>query len=421
MFAGALVLPGGASAYTLTTLHSFCSQDNEFCTGGFDPASGLLRDQSGNLYGTTELGGKDGGGIVFELVPGGNKYTEYILKAFCEGEACPLGAYPEGDLIMDVDGNLYGTTYGGGKYDAGAVFKLSHHEGHVTYTVIHSFCAKSHCTDASLPETGLAYAGQASGALWDESSPLFGTTSLGGANNEGAAYELAPNGGAWAFQVLHSFNPGTRSAGPGPLLVDSSGNLLGVTASGAAYGGGALYRLAAGTWKETTLHNFCAEANCADGSAGAGRLLMDAAGNLFGTTEAGGSGANCATQGGCGVVFERPPGGPYAVIYNFCSLAGCADGSVPADGVIMDAGGSFYGTTTAGGGAGNGGTVFKLTHGGNWTETVLYEFCSQNNCADGTEPITPVTLDAQGNLYGATHEGGTNQSDSGGTVFKLMP
>jgi uncharacterized repeat protein (TIGR03803 family) len=200
--------------------------------------------------------------------------------------------------------------------------------------------------------------------------------------------------------------------------VDSSGNLLGTTLLGGANSGGTLYRLTAGTWGETTLHNFCADANCADGWEPSGRLLMDAAGDLFGTTGGGGSGAHCTDNHGCGVAFERTAGGTYKVIYDFCSHSACKDGQYPSSGLIMDVGGNLLGTAY-GGGTGPGGTAFSLSHGNNWAETVLYDFCSEQNCTDGGDVVAPLIMDAGGNLFGTAAAGGANGDY--GTVFELEP
>jgi len=408
---------GSASAYTEKALHSFCTEQT--CGDGAGPQGSLLRDRSGNLYGTTVLGGKYGEGLVFKLVPNGDPYKEYILHNFCAQANCPDGGTPESGLIIDVDGNLYGTAAVGGKHGGGVVFKLTHGANGWSYRVIKAFCSEANCADGNWP-TGLAYFGQAAGAPWDEFSPLFGTALGGGVNNEGVAYKLASDGSLWNYEVIHSFNAPDNylSAYPGPPLVDSSGNLFGVTQLGGKYGSGVLYRLAAGTWKETTLHNFCAEANCADGSYAAGQLAMDAAGNLFGVTEAGGSTAYCKSSLGCGVAFERSPGGPYTVIYNFCSLYHCKDGGGPPAGMTMDAVGNLLGTT-AGGGKPKEGTVFELSPGVTWTERVLYNFCSEQNCTDGASTFAPVIMDSDGNLYGTTYGGGAN--GAGGTVFELTP
>lgn len=415
----ALSALNGASAYTQKTLHAFCSEAN--CKDGDTPRNGLLMDTAGNLYGTTEFGGRYNKGTVFKLIPNANrtKYTEHILWSLCKKAGCPFGAYPSSDLIMDIDGDLYGVTQGGGDHTDGAVFKMRPVANGWVISVIHSFCAQPpDCHDGGVPDSALAYAGKSSGSPWDESSPLFGTTNTGGANNKGAAYELSPNGSSWTYQVLHSFNSPIESAYPGPLLVDSSGNLIGVTFAGAKFGEGALYRLAAGTWTEATLHNFCAEANCTDGAAGVGPMAIDAAGNLFGTAMQGGAGADCPEPDGCGVAFERTTSGKYKVIYDFCSKTNCNDGLEPAAGLNIDGGGTLYGTTHIGG-TGNLGTVFALSHGTKWSEQVLYSFCSQQNCTDGAGPGTPVILDNNGNIFGTTDEDGAN--GSGGTVFRLKP
>lgn len=399
----------------LKTLHSFCNAAN--CTDGETPNGPLVMDASGNLYGTTEVGGKFNNGLVFKLIPNTNKtkYTEHILKNFCAKPSCADGSGPQAGLIMDVDGNLYGTTTAGGKFGGGAVFKMKPVTNGWTYAVIHSFCHDTNCTDGSIVNIGLAYAGQASGQPYDGSSPLFGTTYVGGANNMGAVYELSPSGSGWNFQVIHSYSSGFHG---GELLVDSLGNLLGTTLLGGANSGGTLYKLAAGTWTETTLHNFGAEANFADGWEPSGRLLMDSAGNLFGTTGGGGTGVHCTATHGCGVVFERKANGNFKVLYDFCSLKTCKDGEFPQSGVIMDSTGNLLGTTDEGG-TGPGGTVFSLDHANSWAESVIYDFCSQQNCTDGAALTQPLILDASGNLFGTTGLGGAN--GSGGTVFRLKP
>jgi uncharacterized repeat protein (TIGR03803 family) len=417
-FAG-LAAGADASAYSEKVLHSFCNTLN--CTGGTYPNGGLLSDQDGDLFGTAYEGGKYGYGIVFELVPNADKskYTEHILYAFCKTQSCNGGGNPLGELIMDRDGALYGVAVEFGVNNGGTVFKLTHNAGQVTYTKIHNFCLQgAKCTDGTQPITGLAYQGQSSGAPWNGSSPLFGATQSGGTNNSGIAYRLAPGGSGWSYQVIHNFNAPDSYAEPGPMLVDASGNVLGVTGSGGKYGGGVLYRLAAGTWNETVLHNFCADTNCSDGRQGVGRLAMDAAGNLFGATGAGGAGAHCAEPVGCGVIFERPASGGYSIIYNFCSLSACADGYDPFAGPILDASGDLFGTTYNGGGSADAGTAFELTPGTPWAETVLYSFCAQQSCADGNGSHAPLIMDAGGNLYGTTASGGAH---GGGTAFELIP
>jgi uncharacterized repeat protein (TIGR03803 family) len=403
-----------ASAAAFKTLHAFCTQSG--CPDGGGPWAGLLMDQSGNLYGTTTEGGTHADGVVFQLVPNGASYTENVLYNFCALANCADGQAPYAGLIMDVDGNLYGTTAFGGTHGHGVVFELTHGSNGWSLGVIHSFCSVSKCADGSRPYTGLSYFGQNSGVAWDKFSPLFGTTQQGGANGNGVAYQLLEDGSLWNYEILHSYrsNGASESAYPGPLLVDSSENLFGVTGYGGKYGSGVLYKLAGGTWKETTLHNFCAKANCTDGGVGSGPLAMDAAGNLFGTTQY----SNCMHGKLCGVVFERTAGGGYSVIHNFCPL--CGGGLFPT-GLIIDAAGNLYGTTEDSG-KGENGNAFRLSYDSGqqrWIATVLHTFCpGDGECKNGDAPEVPPILDSEGNLYGTTS--GEN-SGGEGTVFELTP
>lgn len=408
-----------ASAYTEKTLHSFCTESN--CGDGEKPAAGLLRDASGNLYGTTPTGGKYGHGLVFKLIPNPEtgKYKEYILHNFCARANCMDGSNPQADVIMDVDGNLYGTTENGGaNNNAGAVFKLTHGDNGWSLAVLHNFCSVNlgaECADGKLSVAGLTYAGQAGGKPWDESSPLFGTTLAGGQHGRGLAFKLVSNGGEWQELIIHDFDSAQAPLG---LIMDPAGNLFGMTVGGGKYGSGILYRLAAGTWKETIFHNFCAEADCADGDYPVGRLAMDAAGDLFGMTERGG-----CEDDYCGVFFERKAGGGYSVIHVFGT--GIADGISPMAGPIIDAGGNLYGTTHEGGTVhdlGGGGTVFRLSYDSGkqqWREKTLHTFSGFIGNKRGSYPKGPVIIDGSGNLYGTTSEGGVNGVF--GTVFELQP
>lgn len=408
---GALAPVGSASAYTHQTLHSFCNWAN--CGDGGSP-NGLLQDSSGNLYGSTQTGGGHGEGVVFELIPNADKskYSERRLYSFCKKANCKDGAQPWGDLIMDIDGNLYGTTAYGGNSDEGVVFRLAPGANSWTNTILHSFCQKANCTDGAEPYQGLSYEGQSSGALWNESAPLFGTTTISSLG--GLVYQIITKP-SLHYAVVHNFSSGMNAQ---PVLVTESA-LFGTTSSGGKYGGGVLYRLAAGTWKETTLHNFCADANCADGSYPEGKLFVDAVGNIFGTTEFGGANSSCNSGKGCGAVFERPTAGGYNVAYNFCSLANCIDGANPYAGLVMDGAGNLFGTTSAGGADSQLGVVFELAPGG--AESVLYQFCPEGgSCTNGAVPATPVILDGQGGLFGTTSLGGANGKQYG-TVFRLTP
>jgi uncharacterized repeat protein (TIGR03803 family) len=375
----------------------------------------MVMDAEGNLYGTTENGGKNGQGVVFKLIPNADHWMEHVLKNFCAKANCTDGQEPIGELIMDVNGSLYGTTGFGGASGDGMVYKLTPVANGWAFRRLVSFNG----SDGSFPISGLTYQGQSAGQLYDGSSPLFGVAAIGGAHGLGTAYKLtSADGTHWSITDIHDFD---NTQVPEGLVADSAGNLFGTTTYGGKYNQGLLYKLAAGTYKGTVLHNFCNMANCVDGAVGAGRLLIDAVGNLFGETTYGGAHGGKACSGGeppgCGVVFERTAGGTYQVLYNFCSLAVCADGAEPDHTALaMDASGNLFGVTNRGGD--HHGVAFELSPvSGNWSESVLYTFC-QTDCADGAYPYGSLIFDSFGNLFGTTNAGGTN---NGGTVFELTP
>jgi hypothetical protein len=249
------------------------------------------------------------------------------------------------------------------------------------------------------------------------------------------------------YKVLWSFG-GAPNDGANPvsdLVFDKAGNIYGTTQFGGSqlqctYGCGTVFELSAksdGSWAETVIYNFCANyptGECLDGQEPKAGLAIDTLGNLYGTTYFGGP---CPTTQ-CGIAFElsppTEPGGTWteSVLYVFCSIYEnfvCLDGNLPASDLTLDALGNLYGTTTTGGnGAWDGGTVFELSPpsqtGGPWTETVLYNFCTNgtiNHCPDGTSPHAGVTFDNAGNLYGTTNWGGTPQGGGSGTVYELSP
>jgi len=381
-------------------------------TDGYHPEAGLILDAAGNLYGTTYWGGNYGDGTVFELTPNGSGgWTETVLYNFCSQTGCADGANPAAGLIFDAAGNLYGTTYGGGTYNyycsggCGTVFKLTPQAGGGwTETVLHSF--GNVLGDGFLPDAGL---------IFDVAGNLYGTTYAGGAYGQGAVFELTPTGGGgWTVNVLFSFNY-TDGFGPSAALIfDAAGNLYGTTILGGNYGAGTVFELTpnpSGGWTETVLHSF--NRNGTDGWYPEAGLILYAAGNLYGTTYWGGT--QWCGGSGCGTVFEltvRYGGWAYTVLHSFSG----GDGAGPSAGLILDAAGNLYGTTSAGGVNGVG-TVLELTPiaGGGWTEQVLHNF---GNGTDGVNPWSGLIFDAAGNLYGTTYWGG-NYGD--GTVFELTP
>lgn len=291
-------------------------------------------------------------------------------------------------------------------------------------------------------ERGLYSFGQApdgshpdSSMVFDALGNLYGTTSQGGTYGAGTVFKLSPNNGQWIESVLYSFCQLGQECPDGAqplsnLILDSAGNLYGTASQGGAYAGttasgagiGVVFELTPqqdGTWTETVLHSF---GNGTDGKAPKGGLAFGTAGNLYGTTYQGGTGPQCEV--GCGTVFELSPGadGQWTekVLYNFCSQIGCTDGQNPTSGVIVDDAGNLYGTTPLGGSPQDG-IVFELKPGANsqWTESVLYEF--QGGDTDGSSPIGTLAQDASRNLYGTTQSGYYSGGLNNGTVFKLTP
>ena len=327
--------------------------------------------------------------------------------------SAPDGNYPASSLVIDISGNLYGTTLQGGVLGAGMVFKLTHGNGRWTETVLYNFCQQNGCADGSTPYGQLAI---------DSRGNLYGTTYQGGAYGQGVAFQLAAHtDGTWTETVLHSFGNGTDGAGPlAGMIFDNVGNLYGTTSTGGSSGSGCfagcgtVFELKPGIngqWTETVLYNFCSQANCADGNSLAAGLVLDTSGNLYGITTFGGGTANN------GVVFELSPSAvghwTQKVLHTF---VGAPDGYEPTGLTLI--GGNLYGTTELGGLNGNNGTIFELKHlkTGQWQEQVLYSFCSQFDCTDGSSPVAGVAFDKSGNLYGTTINGGDSQW---GAVFEL--
>jgi uncharacterized repeat protein (TIGR03803 family) len=316
-----------------TVLHNF--------TGGSDggyPYAGLLRDAAGNLYGTTATGGsgscfeRNGCRVVFKLDTTG---METVLHTFREG--CD-GAEPFAGLIRDSIGNLYGTTWNGGncgRSNLGVVFKV---DTTGKETVLHSF--------------GVAAGTQASALLRDAAGNLYGTTAEGGSGCGlcGVVFKLNTAG---KLKVLHSFRGSPGPAQPYSWLVrDTAGNLYGTTFSGGAFGDGVVFQLDT-SGKLTLLHNFTGGADGANPYAG---LLRGASGKLYGTTSSGGSRSCGPSAAGCGVVFKIDTTGKETVLHSFDGT----DGSYPSGGLWRDAAGNLYGTTQVGG-TSDSGVVFKLT------------------------------------------------------------
>lgn len=361
------------------------------------PFAGVIFDASGNLYGTTADGGTHGNGTAYELSPlAGGGWTQKILHNFRHNGT--EGYQPYAGLALDAAGNLYGTTRSGGAYNYGTVFELTPQVGGTwTEKLLHSF--NSNGSDGIFPFSSL---------VLDAAGNLYGTTFEGGAYEVGIVFELMPAAeGGWTEKVLYSFDPSVGD-GNNPyagLTFDTAGNLYGTTVSERGYSSnGSVFELtptAGGRWTEKILHYFYIGGG--DGYSPYARLTFDDAGNLYGVTGLGG------TEGG-GAVFELTPttGGSWTenVLHNF-AFNNITDGSNPYGQLIVDASGNLFGTTS-GGGTSGGGTVFELmpAAGGTWTEAILHNF--NGDGTDGTDPFAGLTRDSAGNLYGTAVEGGAH-------------
>ena len=405
-----------AQSARLKTLHGFCAKAN--CTDGKEPLAKFLQGSDGTLYGTTFSGGTHGGGTAFALVPSGIRFKFTVLYDFCKRTGCADGANPEAGLIADSAGDLYGTTDAGGSNNQGAVFELVPNADRTRWTeqTLYSFCSASNCTDGAVPNVTLSYKGALSGAPYDGTSPLFGTTQDGGSFSHGASYEILFVSGKTKRKekVLYNFCSDNNCADgdtPSAEVVDDKGNIFGATDLGGANAQGTLFELDHRSFAHTVLYSFCPKSGCSDGAQPFGPITLDTAGNVLGTTQFGGGAAK-------GVLFTLTPNGinsQESVLYSFCQQNACADGQIPNAGVTIAANGDLFGTTQEGGATGlNAGVVFQL-HGKQFK--VLYSFCSEGGCTDGASP-QGVVLDAAGHLFGVADSFGPL---NGGTAFELIP
>jgi uncharacterized repeat protein (TIGR03803 family) len=286
--------------WTMTVLYSF--------TGGADGsgpyAVDLVFDQAGDLYGTTAGGGSVGHGVVFKLTPSGSGWTESVIHDFSGAE----GIFPASGVIFDSAGNLYGTTERGGAFGKGTVYRLARSGSAWVESTLYSFQGG---TDQGFPVGGL---------LFDRSGNLYGTTTGGGGGSGpgGTVFELSPSGENWIFHLLYAWG-GIVGGGPqGNLAMDAEGNLYGATSGDGAYGEGSVFKLApfSGGWSFTDLHDFTGFTGGithvrGDGAGPTGGVILDANGNVYGTTAYGGIfGESCENGGGgygCGVVWQITP------------------------------------------------------------------------------------------------------------------
>jgi uncharacterized repeat protein (TIGR03803 family) len=381
VLAAAAAFASATTARAELVLHGFSGGVGD---GSF-PSGGLVVDALGNLYGTTVWGGTSEGGTIFTIRADGSGFA--VLHSFAGYPSD--GANPYAGLVADGLGNLYGTTYGDGAGDRGTVFKIRTDGS--GYAVLHSFAGGA--GDGEEPYGGL---------LVDADGDLFGTTVYGGASNHGTIFTMETDGSG--FAVLHSFLGGpTEGGGPlAGLVADDVGNLYGTTPGGGAAYWGTVFTMKTDGSGFAVLHSFSRSA--ADGGTPHAGLLLDGAGNLYGTTWEGG-------VFDWGTVFTlRTDGSGYSLLHVFES--GSQDGMWPNAGLIADGGGKLLGTTYAGGSSG-GGSVFRIgTDGSGFT--LLHSFAGPPS--DGTSPM--ASLVGRGRtLYGTTMTGGPID---GGTVFALV-
>lgn len=409
VFALSTMISHSVQAQTFTVLHSF--------TGGGDggqPEAGLTMDAAGNLYGTTLSGGGtscNGGGCgtVFKLKHSGSNWVLNPLYSF---NGVSDGLAPQGRVTIARDGTLYGTTSQGprgdcGGWGCGTVFRLR-----PSLSAPHSALAPWSETVVFAFDNGVGSLPQGD-LVFDQSGNIYGTASYGAQYTCGAIYELTPSGGGWTETVLYQprGNGGDGCGPEGGIVFDTSGNLYGVYYQGGQNNWGAVYQLrpSGPPWTQEILYSFNESST---GAAPIGGLIMDNLGNLYGSNTYGG------LDGG-GIVFEVQPGNggwSFNPLYYFTGHVGIG----PEDKLVMDASGNLYGTTYYEG-AYSMGSVFKLTPSdGAWTYTSLHDFTGGN---DGKYPISSLVFDTNGNLYGTASAGGIGNCPYGGcgVVFEIAP
>ena len=443
----------GSTVWTKTTIYSFGGGED-----GVNPYGGVVLDTSGALYGTTAFGGHRGGGTVYRITPpapGATAWTKATLYSFDGVD----GNFPRATVTFGTDGAIYGVTYGGGAHNAGTAYKLTPPAAGATSwtkTTIHDFNGG---VDGANPWSELTF---------DTEGALYGANFNGGASGAGTVFKLDPPAeGAtdWTASVVYAFGGGADGNSPGGLVFDDKGSIYGVTVYGAANGNGSVFSIALPPAQKATLAKYTPVYGFGGGADGGspqyGAPIFDTKGAMYVATSRGGSGdrgtivridpegrqsvlysftggdhganpladlafdsdgalygTTFAGGDGCGVVFRLSPpdrksvSWTYRVIYTFtCG----ADGAYPQSGLTFDTHGRLFGVAS-GGGAGYG-VVFRLKRNesaGEWKQDVL---CTFTGGADGANPISGLTIDTDGTLFGTTAKGGLGF----GVVFQLQP
>jgi uncharacterized repeat protein (TIGR03803 family) len=372
----------GSSAQTLTSLYSFDGLD------GANPQA-LIQGIDGNFYGTAANGAAEAAclncGTVFKITPAGTLTTLY---SFCAQANCTDGLNPAG-LVLAANGDFYGTTGRGGKYNWGTVFEITPAG---TLTTLYSFCAYANCADGATPV----------GLILANNGDFYGMTAQGGASGAGTVFKITPIG---TLTTLYSFCVNTNCADgkfpAGALVQATNGSFYGTTVYGGQRGDGTVFKITP-TGSLTTLHSF----DGTDGMEPQAGLVQAADGDFYGTAF---GGPNAA-----GTVFKITPMGALTRLYAFCSQAHCTDGDDPYAPLVQATNGDLYGTTY-GGGINGEGSVFQITPQGSLT--TLYSFSG----TDGDGPVASLAQATSGIFYGSTELGGTSAFCRGGcgTVFSL--
>ncbi len=352
------------SGTALTMLYSF--------SGGNDGGNpnGLMQAANGNFYGTTQNGGTNSAGTVFQMTANGSLTDLY---AFTGGND---GASPYARLAQGTDGNFYGTTFQGGTNDNGTVFVMNPNG---SLTTMLSFIG----TNGDLPFAGLTLGADGN---------FYGATHQGGVNGVGSVYKITTNGALTTLVSFNNSNGGFPYAGL--IALGADGNFYGTTFLGGAANDGTVFKMTAnGTL--TTLVSF----NATNGANPYAGLVQGSDGNFYGVTANGGSNA-------AGTIFNITSGGVFTNLYSF---TGGSDGAQPVGGLLLGRDGNFYGTTAYGGAYGVG-TLFRMIPNG--TLTTISQFDGYN----GANPQAALTQGADGNIYGTTQNGGVQGS---GTFFRL--
>ena len=369
-----------ATAQTFTVLHNFTGASD-----GGSPEWGVVRDSSGNLYGTSYYGGR-GDGNVFRLQNKNNAWVFIPLYTFQSDQ----DGFNAGPVVVGPNGGLYGSTPWGGTQDCGCGTLFSLRPSPTPSATVFGGWNKQTLrnfdgvSDGYNPWGNLTFA---------DANHFYGTTQSGGPNSGGTVFQMTYSGGSWSYANIYAFTPGGDGDNPyGGVIKDAAGNLYGTTASGGADGNGTVYQLvhSGSGWTKNVLYSF---QGGSDGKNPRTGLTMDSSGNLYGASASGGLNNQ-------GVVFELSPSGSgwtFSVLYSFEAGSHGAGGSL-----LVDGSGSLYGVSPTGGQL-HGGSVFKLTRNGSaWTYTSLHDF----GVGDGNEPSGNLALAPNGTLYGTTSGGG---------------